>query len=237
MAAWNSFSYICTRAFHSFRSFAQCRAASTVIPLLAKATFRRSIQPNLGLPGTRPILTSAINTLLAIRYSSILSTFPNHLNTLWSTLLANSFSIPANFSKPGFYLRSTFDTKEVEHYTSYPMKTKVSTYNPTYNEILRKSWQHILFDDNKNLNHKGDVILCNQATQRVTNRKFLSIIVDQHLNWKDHISMVLHKISNSCGIISHIQNTLAIKSKKFIIIVWYTLSYLLYECLVLYLSN
>ena len=95
MAALNSFSYICTRALHAFRSLAHCRAASTVIPLLPKATFTPSIQPNPRLPLTRPPLTSAINTLLAIRYSSILSTCPNHLNTLWSALLANSLSIPA----------------------------------------------------------------------------------------------------------------------------------------------
>ena len=44
--------------------------------------------------------------------------------------------------------------------------------------------------------------------------KFLVVIVDQHLNWKDHISMVSHKISESCGIISRIRNTLDIKSKK-----------------------
>ena len=74
MAAWNSFSYICTRALHSFLSFAHCPAASIVIPLLPKATFTPSIQPTLGLSHTRPPLTSAINTLLAIRYSSILST-------------------------------------------------------------------------------------------------------------------------------------------------------------------
>ena len=43
------------------------RAAFTVIPLLPKATFAPSIQPNLGLPRTRPRLTLAINTLLAIR--------------------------------------------------------------------------------------------------------------------------------------------------------------------------
>ena len=55
----NSFSYICTRTLHSFRSFAHCRAASTVIPLLPKATSTPSIQPNLGLPHTRPPLTSA----------------------------------------------------------------------------------------------------------------------------------------------------------------------------------
>ena len=34
MASLNLFSYTCTRALHAFRSFAHCRAASTVIPLL-----------------------------------------------------------------------------------------------------------------------------------------------------------------------------------------------------------
>ena len=96
MTAWNSCSYVCTRALHSFRSFAYCRADFTVIPLLPKATFTPTIQPNLGLPRTRHQLTSASNTLLAIRYSSILSICPNDLNTFWSALLANSLSIPAS---------------------------------------------------------------------------------------------------------------------------------------------
>ena len=37
MAVWNSISYIYKRALHSFLSFAHCRLASTVIPLLPKA--------------------------------------------------------------------------------------------------------------------------------------------------------------------------------------------------------
>ena len=87
----NSFSYTCTGALHSFLSFTHCRATFTVVPLLPKATFASSIQPNLGLPRTLPPLTSAINTLLAIGYLSVvkfrlfifgLGTCPNHLNTL-----------------------------------------------------------------------------------------------------------------------------------------------------------
>ena len=50
----------------------------------------------------------------------------------------------------------------------------------------------------------------------MTKVKFLGVIVDQQLNWKDHISMVSHKISKSCGIISRILNTLDIKSEKLI---------------------
>ena len=66
----------------------------------------------------------------------------------------------------------------------------------------------------KNLKPQGDVILRNEAIQRVTKAKFSGVIVDQHLNWKDHISMVSHKISKLCGIISRIRNTSDIKSKK-----------------------
>ena len=80
--------YICTRALHCFISFAHCCAASTAGPLPPTATFMPSLQPDLGLPFISPPLTSAINTLLALQYSSILSTCPNHLNTLWSALLA-----------------------------------------------------------------------------------------------------------------------------------------------------
>ena len=68
----------------------------------------------------------------------------------------------------------------------------------------------------KNLNPKADVILRNEATQRVTESKFLDVIVDTHLNWKNHIRMVSHKINIKCSIISRIQNTFDIISKKMI---------------------
>ena len=72
----------------------------------------------------------------------------------------------------------------------------------------------------KTLNPQGDVILRNEAIQRVTKAKFLGVIVDQQLNWKDHKSMVSHKISKSCGIISRIRNTLDMKCK---ILIYYSL--------------
>ena len=72
----------------------------------------------------------------------------------------------------------------------------------------------LMMSRKKNLNPQGDVIVHNEAIQRVTKAKLLGVIVDQHLNWKDHISMVSRKISKACGIISRIRNTLDIKSKK-----------------------
>ena len=44
----------------------------------------------------------------------------------------------------------------------------------------------LMMSGKKNLNPQADVILRNEAIQRVTKAKFLGVIVDQHLNWKDH---------------------------------------------------
>ena len=61
-----------------------------------------------------------MNTFLDIRYSSILSTSPNHLNTLWSALLANSLSIPALLRTSSFLTLSIRDapTKLLKHFIS-----------------------------------------------------------------------------------------------------------------------
>ena len=127
------------------------RAASTVIPLLPyKATFTPSIQPNLGLPRTRPPLTSAINTLLAIRYSSILSTCPNHLNILsdpfYSLTPFYSSSPTYLFIPNSIHSRHSDQTSSHEHllsfsqHFSYPMPLLRTT--PLVQLLLRidTSW-------------------------------------------------------------------------------------------------
>ena len=79
-----------------------------------------SSQPNLCLPRTRQPLTSATNTLLAIRYSSILSTCPNHLDIHWSALLVNSLPILALIRTSSFITLSICGTptKLLKHFIS-----------------------------------------------------------------------------------------------------------------------
>ena len=48
----------------------------------------------------------------------------------------------------------------------------------------------------KILTPQNEIILGNEVVQRVNKAKFLGVIVDQHLNWKDHISMISQKISS-----------------------------------------
>ena len=68
----------------------------------------------------------------------------------------------------------------------------------------------------KNMTPQNEVILRNEVVQRVNKAAFLGVIVDQHLNWKKHISIIYQKNSKSCGIIYLIRNTLDIKSKRLI---------------------
>ena len=87
--------------------------------------------------------------------------------------------------------------------------------------------QMIMLSRKKILTPQNEVMLRNEVVQRVNKAKFLGVIVDQHLNWKDHISMTSQKISMSCGIKYRIRNTLDIKSKR---LIYYSLihSYLTY---------
>ena len=78
---------------------------------------------------------------------------------------------------------------------------------------LKKFWLPKFWE---NLTPQNEVILRNEVVQQVNKAKFLGVIVDQHLNWKDHISMISEKNSKSCGITYRIRNTLDIKSKRLI---------------------
>ena len=55
----------------------------------------------------------------------------------------------------------------------------------------------------KNLTPQKEVILLNEAVQRVNKAKFLGVIVDQHLNWRNHISMISEK--NPCHAAQYIE--------------------------------
>ena len=55
--------------------------------------------------------------------------------------------------------------------------------------------QMIMLSRKKILTPQTEVILRNEVVQRVNKAKFLGVIVDQHLNYKDHISMISQKIS------------------------------------------
>ena len=54
----------------------------------------------------------------------------------------------------------------------------------------------------KKVNVNVPLILENTVIKKVTETKFLSVLIDQHSSWKPDISFLLKKISKSVGIIA-----------------------------------
>ena len=50
----------------------------------------------------------------------------------------------------------------------------------------------------------NEIILRNEGVKRVSKAKFIGVIADQHLNWKDRITMISLKCSKSCKIIGFV---------------------------------
>ena len=68
---------------------------------------------------------------------------------------------------------------------------KVAEWLDSNKLTLNVNETHMLMMSRKiSLNPQVDAILRHEAIQRVAKAKFLGVIVDQHLNWKDHLSMV-----------------------------------------------
>ena len=50
--------------------------------------------------------------------------------------------------------------------------------------------------------------MCNQDISRSYATKYLGVMIDDKLNWKDRVSFVHGKLSSSCGIIYKIKHSL-----------------------------
>ena len=146
MAAWNSFSCICSRALHSLIYFAHCSSTSTVIPLLHMATFTPSIT-NLGLlvPGLRLLPPSSL--FFFIWYSSILSIWPSYLDTLWSALLARKLlfysSSPTHLFIPNsIHSLHSNQTSQTLHLKNIHFPSLSTSHTPCLCSLQRRSYNN-----------------------------------------------------------------------------------------------
>ena len=58
------------------------------------------------------------------------------------------------------------------------------------------------------------IILNNVAIKRVSNVKFLDVIIDEHLTWKSHINLVKSKAAKMIGIIKRLKFTLPLSALR-----------------------
>ena len=69
-----------------------------------------------------------------------------------------------------------------------------------------KKTTFIIFGNKKQLNAK--IMLAGAQINRVTDSKFLGIVISSNLNWKKHTDVVVSKISKSIGIIAKVRHLL-----------------------------
>ena len=72
----------------------------------------------------------------------------------------------------------------------------------------------IMFSQKKRPTPHNEVIFRNEVVEMVNKAKFLGVIFDQHLNWKDHVKIISQNISKSCCIIYQIRNNLDVKMEE-----------------------
>ena len=192
-------------ALYPFLYFVHCGTASTIIPVLPRANFTQSIQPNLSLPHTRPPLTSAINTVLAIRYSSILSTCPNHLNTLWTIQLDNSFLFQLFLTIHSWHCHQIYQTLHLKNF-NFP---SLSTFDTSYLCSIQCSWYNYSFIW---------ALLCRNPQSTIAQHTvqsslhFMPLIhYVYHIPFKSftwcHLLLVCHLISHSFDLHLHTSST------------------------------
>ena len=68
--------------------------------------------------------------------------------------------------------------------------------------------------NNRNVQINNDMYINDQPIKRVTNTKFLGIIIDEKLSWKDHIKYIRSKISKSVGILCKARKVLNINTLR-----------------------
>lgn len=80
--------------------------------------------------------------------------------------------------------------------------------------------QYLVFAGDKIINE--NIKFCNQTLQRSSSVKYLGVITDPTLTWRDHISHIHIKIARSSGVLHKVQHILPLESFKTL---YYTLLY------------
>ena len=97
-------------------------------------------------------------------------------------------------------------SSELLHISNWFMSNKL-TLNVDKTQVM-------FFSRRKKTTPNIQVTLRGQPIANVTNTKFLGVIVDEKLNWKDHISFIASKISKSNGVLFRIRNNLTREAKN-----------------------
>ena len=71
----------------------------------------------------------------------------------------------------------------------------------SYLLMLKKTHFIIFSFSNKRIVNINDIVIDNQPVSRVSHTKFLGVIIDEKLNWSEHVNNLEIKLAKGSGII------------------------------------
>ena len=152
---------------------------------------------------------SILSPLLFIIF---INDFENCSNNLFFNFFADDTSLyMSGDNLHSLYMNVNMELKQVERWIS--ANRLCLNINKTV---------YLLLSGKKPVETIPNIFLFDQPIQRLSQTKFLGVLIDDKLTWKPHINFVLGKISRMVGILSKVKNNLTFSSLKSI---YYSLVY------------
>ena len=140
----------------------------------------------------------------------------NDLGKICSSTTSILFADDTNLFKSGSNLSDMEDELNSEF-------TKISTWLKTNKLSLNIGKTHfMLFTNKKRKDHYVNIMIDGTKIEEVKKTKFLGVIIDNKLSWKDHVAHVASKVSRGMGVILKARNYL---NRKSLLTLYYTFVY------------
>ena len=136
----------------------------------------------------------------------LFSLYKNDLGKICSSTTSILFADDTNLFKSG----SNFSDMQDELNTEL---SKISTWLKTNKLSLNiGKTRFMLFTNKKRMDHDLNIMTDGTKIEEVNKTKFLGVIIDNKLSWKDHVAHVASKVSRGMGMIIKARNYLNRKS-------------------------
>ena len=84
----------------------------------------------------------------------------------------------------------------------------ISTWLKVYKLSLNVKKTHMLFSKHRSKHMDAKITIDGRKIDQVVKTKFLGVVIDNKLNWKEHVSLISGKISRSIGMIIKAKHSL-----------------------------
>ena len=90
--------------------------------------------------------------------------------------------------------------------TSHMTNKYIDVNEPCDGDVVDSTTNIVFQNKEKITKHKVNVILDNVSLERVNSTKFLGVIIDENLTWKNHIDTISKTISRNIGMLTKMKH-------------------------------